>query len=359
MAGLRLARVTKRFGRTVALDDVSFDVADGEFFCLLGRSGAGKTTTLRTVAGLEKPTEGDVYLDGVRVTEVHPSRRDVAMIFENLALYPNKTGFENIAFPLRVQRRPEDEVRRRVLEVARVLQIEHILDRYPRTFSGGERQRVAIGRTIVRQPRLYLFDEPLSNLDALLRLNMRAELKHLQRDLGQTIVYVTPDQVEAMSMADRIAVLREGRVQQIGSPLDIYLRPSNMFVAGFIGSPPMNLLRANLTSSNGTVRAHLGAGGLELAAGRFPRLGEARGEIVVGVRPEDIAVTTQGDGLRGRVVAFEPLGGKAVLDVELDRQLVRVTVPARTTYAPDEPVGLAFDPQRVHLFDAASERSLG
>ncbi len=225
MASIRLENVTKRFGSVTALNDVSLDIADGEFFAVLGPPGAGKTTTLRTIVGLESPDEGDVYLDDDKVTDVWPGDRDIAIMFQNLALYPDKSVFDNLAFPLKQRKVPKDEIRERVAQAAATLHIEHLLKRKPAKLSGGERQRVALGRAIVRDPRAYLFDEPISALDALLRLEMRTELKRLQRDLGRTLVYVTHDQVEAMSMADRIAVLREG-VDPAGRPAGGHLPPA-------------------------------------------------------------------------------------------------------------------------------------
>src|SRR6266571_2807657 len=254
MASLRLENVTKRFGPVTALDDVSLEIEDGEFFAVLGPPGAGKTTLLRTIVGLEKPEAGDVYADGERITDVYPGDRDIAIMFQNLALYPDKTVFGNLAFPLRQKKVPKDEIRRRVSRTAEILHIEHLLNRKPGKLSGGERQRVALGRALVRDPRAFLFDEPLSALDALLRLEMRAELKHLQRDLGRTLVYVTHDQVEAMSMPDRVAVLREGVVQQVDTPEAVYHRPANRFVATVIGSPPMNFVPAAVDGAGGRLR---------------------------------------------------------------------------------------------------------
>ena len=231
MASVRVDGVTKRFGNVTALDDLSLEIADGEFFTVLGPPGAGKTTLLRTIVGLERPDEGDVYVDGERITDVYPGDRDIAIMFQNLALYADKSVYDNLAFPLRQRRLPRDKIRQRVNETAATLHIEHLLKRKPGKLSGGERQRVALGRTMVREPRVMLLDEPLSALDALLRLEMRAELKRLQRELGRTLVYVTHDQVEAMSMSDRIAVLREGVLQQVDVPENIYNRPANRFVA--------------------------------------------------------------------------------------------------------------------------------
>ena len=244
MASIRLDNVTKRFGAVTALQEVSLEVADGEFFAVLGPPGAGKTTLLRTIIGLEKPEEGDVFLDGERITDVYPGDRNIAIMFQNLALYPDKSVYNNLAFPLRQAKTSKSEISKRVGETAAKLHIEHLLKRKPAKLSGGERQRVALGRALVRDPRAFLLDEPLSALDALLRLEMRAELKRLQHELGRTLIYVTHDQVEAMSMPDRVAVLRKGVLQQVDTPEAVYHVPANRFVATVVGSPPMNFVDA-------------------------------------------------------------------------------------------------------------------
>ena len=247
MANIVLDKVTKRFGRVTAVNELSLDIRDGEFFCVLGPPGAGKTTTLRLIVGLEKPDEGNIIIDGELANEIHPGQRDIAMMFQNLALYPDKTVFDNIAYPLRERKLPKAEIQTRVTAVAKSLYIDHLLQRKPAKLSGGERQRVALGRAMVRQPRATLMDEPLANLDALLRLEMRVELKHRQKEEGSTLVYVTHDQVEAMSMADRIAVLNRGRLQQCDIPDAIYSLPANRFVATVIGSPPTNFITADVS----------------------------------------------------------------------------------------------------------------
>src|SRR5438874_4918560 len=292
MASLRLENVTKRFGPVTALDDVSLEIEDGEFFAVLGPPGAGKTTLLRTIVGLEKPDEGDVYADGERITDVYPGDRDIAIMFQNLALYPDKTVFGNLAFPLRQAKTPKEEIRKRVNRTAAILHIEHLLERKPGKLSGGERQRVALGRALVRDPRAFLFDEPLSALDALLRLEMRAELKRLQRELGKTLVYVTHDQVEAMSMPDRVAVLRGGVVQQIDTPENVYHRPANRFVATVVGSPPMNFIECTVGTRNGVLRLHHALFDVEVAsAGLSLRQTLREGaSCLLGVRPEDVHV---------------------------------------------------------------------
>ncbi|RLE52516.1 MAG: glycerol-3-phosphate ABC transporter ATP-binding protein, partial [Candidatus Methanomethylicota archaeon] len=240
MVKIHLEHVTKVFGEVVAVDDVTLTIREKEFMVLLGPSGCGKTTTLRIIAGLEEPTKGEVYIDDQPVTYLPPKDRDIAMVFQNYALYPHMKVYDNIAFPLKLRKYPKEEIDKMVKEVAEMLHIEDLLDRMPKQLSGGEQQRVALARALIRRPKAFLLDEPLSNLDAKLRVVMRAELKRLQKELGVTTVYVTHDQAEAMTMADRIAVMKDGKVLQVGSPADVFNKPVNLFVAGFIGSPPMN-----------------------------------------------------------------------------------------------------------------------
>jgi multiple sugar transport system ATP-binding protein len=354
MADLRLENITKRFGSVTALDRVSVAIEDGEFFAVLGPPGAGKTTMLRTIVGLERPDEGDIYVDGDRITDVYPGDRDIAIMFQNLALYPDKSVYDNLAFPLRQAKTPKVEIERRVHEVARVLHIERLLKRKPAKLSGGERQRVALGRAMVRDPRALLLDEPLSALDALLRLEMRAELKRLQRDLGRTVVYVTHDQVEAMSMADRIMVLRAGKLQQVAAPADIYHRPANRFVATVVGSPPMNFLHLTAAWRDGALELR-GAGIVatlaeRVAAGLRGRVADGS-ECLLGVRPEDIAIVGE-EGIRAAVVTTEPLGGETVVDLQLGDRLVKALVDPAIDVEPDTTVGIALDGARLHLFDA-------
>jgi multiple sugar transport system ATP-binding protein len=351
MASIRLDGITKRFGSVTALSGVSFDVADGEFFAILGPPGAGKTTTLRTIVGLEKPEEGDVFLDGERVTDVWPGDRDIAIVFQNLALYPDKTVFNNLAFPLKQQKMAKGEIRQRVDRAAGVLHIEHLLDRKPAKLSGGERQRVALGRAIVRDPKAFLFDEPISALDALLRLEMRTELKHLQRDLGRTLVYVTHDQVEAMSMADRILILREGEVQQIAPPEQIYHRPANRFVATVVGSPPMNFIPATARWQDGTLEAVHAAFTVRAAAADLRSALPDGAGCWIGIRPEDVHIETNGGGgVPATVYVTEPLGGETVVDLDLADRVVKALAPPTLQLRSDQVVRAAFDPRRVHIF---------
>lgn len=355
MADVTLRGVARRFGGRTALDGVDLDISDGEFFCVLGPPSSGKSTLLRTIVGLEPPDEGTVSIGGRDVTDLAPAARDIAIVFQNLALYPDKTVYDNLAFPLRQRKdRPgRDEERRRVEQAARTLGIEKLLSRRPAQLSGGERQRVAIGRALVRTPRVFLFDEPLSALDALLRIRMRAELKHLQRELGRTLVYVTNDQVEAMSMADRVCVLESGRVLQVAPPRVVYDRPASTYVSRIVGTPPMNLLPLEIRVVDGELR--LQAPGFSLAGPPGPALEgvvNAQGQrLVLGARPEDISIVPPARSLpTARVVAVEPLGGEVVVDVEFDGRIVKAIEPPGTVVAPDDLVGLQIDLSRVHVF---------
>ena len=358
MASLRLANVTKRFGNVTALQDVSLEIQDGEFFAVLGPPGAGKTTLLRTIVGLERPESGDIYADEERITDVYPGDRDIAIMFQNLALYPDKTVFGNLAFPLKQRKLPKDELKERVEKTAEILHIDHLLKRKPGKLSGGERQRVALGRALVREPRAFLFDEPLSALDALLRLEMRAELKRLQRDLGRTLVCVTHDQVEAMSMPDRVAVLREGVVQQVDTPEAVYHRPVNRFVATVVGSPPMNFIPCTVGARNGGLQLKHDLFEVELQ-NRGQALGESLAEgqeCLLGVRPEDVHVEPAAAGtVAATVYVTEPLGGETVVDLQLGDRVVKSLAPPTLQLRADQTVRLRLDPRRLHLFTQDGE----
>jgi multiple sugar transport system ATP-binding protein len=344
---VRYAGVGKQFQQVAALVDLNLTVPDGTFLVLLGPSGCGKTTALRIAAGLEQPTSGRLLLGGQDVTEVPPRRRDVAMVFQSYALYPHLTVGENIAYPLRVRKVPKPERAGQAQRVADLLDIGTLLDRKPRQLSGGQRQRVALARAIIRQPSVFLMDEPLSNLDAQLRTQMRAELKHLQRQLAVTTLYVTHDQVEAMTMADQVAVLRHGRLQQLATPQQLYARPANLFVATFCGSPPMNVLAGELadgrfTRPEGAIEARTPAG---------------RGPVKLGFRPEHARLAAAGapGSLPAEVYAVEPLGNETLVALRLGEDLVTVRTPAGTRAATGDRCGVLLDPAHLHFFDPETE----
>ncbi len=366
MATVKLVEVVKRFGEVVAVDHITLTIRDGEFFCLLGPSGSGKTTLLRLIAGLEYPTEGEIYIDDRLVNDVHPKDRDVAMVFQNYALYPHMKVYDNIAFPLYMRKKKlgltKEDIRKKVVEVARLLRIEHLLDRKPSQLSGGEQQRVALARALVREPKVFLMDEPLSNLDAKLRLYMRTELRRLQEKLGVTTIYVTHDQVEAMSMADRIAVMNKGRVQQVGTPEELYEKPGNLFVAGFIGVPPMNFIECEIVEKDNEY--FLDCRKLKkkldkeialkiLESGYGP-------EIVLGVRPEHLSISKEPleDSVETEVFLSEPLGSEVIVNVKVGESVVKVRAPPGTKYRIGEKVYLKINWDKIHLFDKKTEKAI-
>jgi multiple sugar transport system ATP-binding protein len=361
MAQVRLDHVRKEFNGVVAVDDLSLTIEDTEFLTLVGPSGCGKTTTLRMVCGLERPSAGQIYFDDRPVGYLPANKRDVAMVFQSYALYPHMTVAENIGFALRMMRVPKAEIQHRVGETARTLGIEPLLGRKPRELSGGQRQRVAVGRAIVREAGAYLLDEPLSNLDARLRVLMRAELKKLHADLERTFIYVTHDQVEAMTMSDRIAIMNEGVLQQCASPMEVYERPANMFVAGFMGSPPMNFLGGRLERESGElwfagdqVRQALD----RRRAGALDEAGER--DVVLGVRPEDVLLSAgpEAGSRPARVFVEEPLGADVLVTVELGGELLKARVAAPFRSAVDGAVQVTFAEPKLHLFAAADGRAL-
>jgi multiple sugar transport system ATP-binding protein len=361
MATIRLENITKRFGKITALKNLSFEVKDGEFFCILGPPGAGKTTTLRTIIGLEIPEEGNVFINELRVNTVHPSKRDIAMIFQNLALYPDKTVFENIASPLRSMELGENEIGDKVTAVAKQLRIDWMLNKLPGQLSGGERQRVAIGRAIVRKPRAYLMDEPLANLDALLRLEMRVSLKELQTSLKDTFVYVTHDQVEALSMADRIAILDRGSLQQLGDPEGVYLHPNNMFVAGILGNPSMNFLPCSFRTQNGRTKIQHDVftifSGEKNLMEEIARVAGEKSKLMFGVRPEDVSIhfeKPQGKSIGARIYITEPLGNKTIVDIKLGNDVIKTVEKASFSGRPEQDVWVKFKETKLHLFNGAT-----
>lgn len=358
MARIVLEHLGKQFGSVGAVHDLNLDIADGEFVALLGPSGCGKTTTLLMLAGIYKPTAGAIKFDDVVVNDLPPQDRHIGMVFQSYALYPHMSVFENIAFPLRLLRRPPQEIRRRVRDAAALVQIDRLLDRRPGQLSGGQQQRVALARSLVKEPTLLLLDEPLSNLDAKLRVLMRAEIKRLQRQLSITTILVTHDQVEAMTMADRIALLKDGILQQVGTPEQLYDHPANTFVAGFIGSPPMNFLPVRVAARNGQIM-------LERDALRIPapaRLGARPGhEVMLGVRPEHLQLSlAEADGsMQGKIVDVEPLGRELVVAVALgDQFLIALSSPGFEG-KPDQLVWVSIPSDCLHAFDPATDSTLG
>jgi multiple sugar transport system ATP-binding protein len=354
VADVVLKKVSKSFGEMKTIKDVDLDIAHGEFVVFVGPSGCGKSTLLRLIAGLEDITSGELFIDKARVNDALPSQRGIAMVFQSYALYPHMTVYENLAFGLKLAKTDKEAIDKRVREAARILQIDHLLDRKPRALSGGQRQRVAIGRAITREPKVFLFDEPLSNLDAALRVQTRLEIARLKDQLGATMIYVTHDQVEAMTLADRIVVLNQGRVEQVGSPLDLYTHPHNVFVAGFIGSPKMNLLKAAVDAvAPGSMTVRL-PGGTKVTV---PLARDAQGlqtgtEVTLGIRPEDVAPAANGNArVSGKVLVVERLGSESYVYVrtEGDQTLVTRRGPGATA-ATDEPITLGLPGAACHVF---------
>ena len=348
MASVEIQGLQKMYGDVQVLHDINLSIADREFLIFVGPSGCGKSTLLRMIAGLEAASGGDIRIDGRLVNNLPAKERDIAMVFQNYALYPHMTVFNNMAFSLKLKGAPGDEIARRVNEAASILNLGPYLARRPSQLSGGQRQRVAMGRAIVRDPKVFLFDEPLSNLDAKLRVQMRTEIKALHKRLQSTIVYVTHDQVEAMTMADRIVVMNKGRIEQIGRPLDIYDQPNNLFVAGFIGSPAMNALPGRIHRNGAKVVIRVGE--LEVPLDR-PVDAEDGKDVVCGVRPEHISVAHGGDGVGGRVDVVEPTGSQTFVNLELCGQPMLACLGERHPIAVGEVVPWRIESSRVLVFD--------
>ena len=362
LARVVLKDVTKRFGDVAAINRLSLEVNDKEFLVLLGPSGCGKTTALRCVAGLETPEEGEIYIGDRLVNDLEPKDRDVAMVFQSYALYPHMTVFQNMSFPLENAKVPKDQIKKRVREVAELLKIKELLDRKPGQLSGGQQQRVALGRAMVREPHVFLMDEPLSNLDAKLRIYMRAELKKLQKELGITTIYVTHDQVEAMTMADRIAILNGGILQQTDTPDRIYFHPSNVFVAGFIGSPPTNFFDCVLMEGVPSI----------LDAGEFKYLLPedvakatwkcSSNECILGVRPKDVLVYSEvrekKNVIKARVEVIEPLGDETILNLKVGDYLIKAVVTPDFKAEMGDELWVSFPEDKIYLFDKKTGNAL-
>ena len=339
MGKVILEGLTKKFGNVVAVNNVNLEIKDGSFMVLLGPSGCGKTTILRLIAGLEKPTEGRIFIDDRDVTELSPKDRDIAMVFQTYSLYPHMTVYENIAFPLRIRRIKRDELDRRVREVADMLGLSEMLHKKPRELSGGQRQRVAMGRAIIRKPRVFLFDEPLSNLDAKLRIQMRAELSRLHKQLGITSIYVTHDQVEAMTLGDEIAVINKGEIQAVGKPLEIYKKPNNVFVAGFIGAPPMNIIKGKIKDSEFV------SDNLHVVLSNPP----IQGDCTIGIRPEHVEVVEK-DGIEGTVEVVEAVGSESILYVDSGGKRIVIKTLKSGPFKIGDKVHFRFLPDKIHFF---------
>jgi multiple sugar transport system ATP-binding protein len=367
MARVVCRNLMKRFGDGLAVNNVNLEVAEGEFLVIVGPSGCGKTTTLRMIAGLETISAGEILIDDQVVNEVEPRHRDIAMVFQNYALYPHKKVFDNIAYPLQLRRVAKNEIRQRVQETAKLLGIEHLLERRIRQLSGGERQRVALGRAIVRKPRLFLMDEPLSNLDAQLRIQMRREIIRLQRQLRITTVYVTHDQVEAMTMGDRIVVMRGGLVQQIGDPETIYHQPANLFVARFIGNPPMNQFDGTIEQSSSGLQLRTAFATLPLPTTIGEKLqrrpsGASTLAVVCGIRAEDIMVnldsTPLPNQIQGMIDLVEPLGSDVFASVAVGKEMLLARARPDLGLREGQAIGIGLNPTKLHLFAADSGDNL-
>jgi multiple sugar transport system ATP-binding protein len=363
MARVLMRSLNKKYDEVHAVIDVNLEIHDQEFVVLVGPSGCGKTTTLRMVAGLESITSGNISIDEKVVNALAPMDRDIAMVFQNYALYPHMSVYDNMAFGLKMRKFDKPEIARRVKEAAEILGIQELLRRKPRQLSGGQRQRVALGRAIVRHPQVFLFDEPLSNLDAKLRVQMRVELKKLHERLGTTAIYVTHDQVEAMTLGDRVVVMRDGRVQQVGDPMELYSTPANRFVAGFLGSPAMNFAGVRIAAQSGGLWAEREGIRIKVPQPIVPRLGDYAGkEVTFGVRPEDMHIAGEGDpsdlSFDAAVEVVERLGSEILLDVAVGSATMVASVAPTATAKVHEKLRLAVNPERLHFFDNQTEAAI-
>lgn len=364
MARVTLQDLSKHFDKVVAVNRVNLEIPDKEFVVFVGPSGCGKTTTLRMIAGLEEATDGTILIGDRVVNDVPPKDRNIAMVFQNYALYPHMNVYKNMAFGLKLRRTPRAEIERRVGDAARILGIEDLLDRKPRQLSGGQRQRVAVGRAIVRQPEVFLFDEPLSNLDAKLRVQMRGELIKLHYQLESTMIYVTHDQVEAMTMGDRIVIMSNGDIQQVGAPMEVYDHPVNLFVAGFIGSPAMNFFEGKLASQNSDLWVDFDKFQLKLPKSQLARYGDrVNRKVVFGIRPENISDrAASGNGQQERVgskvTVVEPLGSEVMVELNAGDHTFVARLDPDTSARPMQEMAVYFDMNRFHLFDAETGMNL-
>ncbi len=364
MSGVKVVGLRKKFDKTIAVDGISFEVNDGEFIILLGPSGCGKTTTLRCIAGLEVPDEGEIYIGDRIVNDLPPKDRDVAMVFQSYALYPHMSVYDNLAFPLKMRKYPKQEIDKRVKEVARLLRIEELLTRRPRQLSGGQMQRVALGRALVRNPQVWLMDEPLSNLDAKLRVYMRAELKKLQKDLGITTIYVTHDQAEAMAMGDRIAVMNQGKILQYGAPHSVFDKPANIFVAGFLGSPPMNFVDANVVERDSQVILDAGIFQYQLPEdlGKLVKERVTGEKVVIGFRPEHMLLSIEKSPtsvFQADIYVIEPMGSNYIVDLKAGEYLLKAVTPVTIKLPPiGEKIWAGFSIEKMHVFDAKTENRI-
>lgn len=366
MASVQLKHVFKRYdGGVTAVSDFNLDIEDKEFIILVGPSGCGKTTTLRMVAGLEEISEGEVFIGEKLVNDVQPKDRDIAMVFQNYALYPHMTVYDNMAFGLKLRKTPKEEIKRRVHEAAKILDIEHLLDRKPKALSGGQRQRVALGRAIVREPKVFLMDEPLSNLDAKLRVQMRIEISKLHQRLQTTIIYVTHDQTEALTMGTRIVVMKDGFIQQVDTPTTLYAKPLNLFVAGFIGSPQMNFINVKLEKKGSDIFAVFGKNSLKLPEAKAQKLEGSDyigKDVIIGIRPEDIhdeaafLESMPDDIVEAKIEVLEMLGSETLLYTFVEDISVTARVNPRTKAKAGEAIKLVLDTNRCHMFDKETEK---
>lgn len=351
-----IENLTKKFGNVVGVEDMNLDIKDGEFVAFLGPSGCGKTTTLLMLAGIYKPTSGTIRFGETIVNRVAPRERNIGMVFQSYALYPHMTVYKNISYPLKLKNTPKKDMDERVRAVANTMGIGHLLDRRPGQLSGGQQQRVALGRALVKEPDILLFDEPLSNLDARLRLTMRGEIKYLQNDLGITSIYVTHDQVEAMTMADRIAVMSEGHLQAFDTPEELYDKPKTLFVAGFVGNPPMNFTEVQVTSDNGNYVAKSNTLSLNVPNDRGKKASTGN-SVTMGIRPEDITISPDGT-VAGEIFVVEPLGRESLVDVRIADESFLLLADNTEGHKPGDHVKLAFNMAKSQFFDKQTERSL-